>query len=96
MSFPKFPFSSLATEILDCPAALLELYIVRDRSGPPHCCTGVGQGITKFVLKHIMLWFFEAAFSVSACTELLDCVTVQIIWLNLTFSAMEFYFLIES
>lgn len=43
-----------------------------------------------------MLWFFEAAFMVSACTELLDCVAVQINWLNLTFSAMEFYFLVES
>lgn len=43
-----------------------------------------------------MLWFFEAAFMVSACTELLDCVAVQINWLNLIFSAMEFYFLVES
>lgn len=50
----------------------------------------------KLVLKPRMLWFFEAAFMVSACTELLDCVTVQINWLNLTFSAMEFNFLVES
>lgn len=68
------------------------MYIGRDRSGfPHHCCTGVGQKNIKLVLKLGYFWFFEAAFMVSAFTELLDCVTVQINWLKLTFSAMEFW-----
>lgn len=45
-----------------------------------------------------MLWFFEAAFMVS-CLLVLNYLTVsqsRLPGLNLTFSAMEFYFLVES